>query len=82
MNQATTKPPIKCIGVTLADLNAGMCKWVLAEGCYCGNPAAKWRAPYCVHHAAVAHTRRRFKSVIDQRLGARGRLTGFQFGEA
>jgi len=37
MNQVT-KPPIKCIGVTLADLNAGMCKWVLAEDCYCGNP--------------------------------------------
>ena len=60
MNQVT-KPPIKCIGVTLADLNAGMCKWILAEDCYCGNPAAKWRAPYCVHHAAVAYTGRRLE---------------------
>jgi hypothetical protein len=36
MNQVM-KPPIKCIGVTLADLNAGMCKWVLAEGCASGS---------------------------------------------
>jgi hypothetical protein len=70
MNQVT-KPPIKCIGVTFADLNAGMCKWVLAEDCYCGNPAAKWRAPYCVHHAAVAYTSRRLDC---DRSEAGGRL--------
>jgi hypothetical protein len=67
MNQVT-KPPIKCISVTLADLNAGMCKWVLAEDCYCGNPAAKWRAPYCVHHAAVAYTGRRLESPEGMRF--------------
>jgi hypothetical protein len=44
--------PIECRSVTLADLNPGMCKFVLGDDCYCGLPAVK---AWCEHHARIVY---------------------------
>jgi hypothetical protein len=45
--------PIKCRPVTIADLNAGTCRWVWPDGAYCGAPAA--RSSWCATHAAIVY---------------------------
>ena len=53
------EPTIKCVGVTLANLNASMCKFPLGDPTsesfrYCGAPSPAGR-PYCIHHHGIAH---------------------------
>jgi hypothetical protein len=56
MNQAV-RAPLECVGITLADLDPGMCRWPIGdprseEFRYCGAPAAK---SWCAHHHAIAY---------------------------
>jgi hypothetical protein len=49
-------------GVTLLDLNDGMCKWILPNNHYCGQSAMAFNKPYCLNHMnksrGVSHEKR------------------------
>lgn len=36
--------------VTIADLEDGMCKWIVADKLYCGKPTGGKRERYCAEH--------------------------------
>jgi hypothetical protein len=67
LNQETAPGPIECRSVAFVDLNQGMCKWLLGDDCYCGNPTP-WRAPYCAGHAGIAYKTAAVRNRLDRQL--------------
>lgn len=45
--------PIPPEGITLMDLEYGMCKWPMKHGWYCGQAAQMYK-PYCIMHWKIA----------------------------
>lgn len=39
--------------VTIAELEDGMCKWIVARETYCGKPTGSKRERYCAEHTKV-----------------------------
>lgn len=66
---AVVAVPIECVGVSLLDLNQGMCKWSLGDERYCGNPAP-WREPYCAGHARIAYVPASYRKRLDRQFEA------------
>lgn len=48
------KPMVTEEGVTIFDLEYGMCKWLLPNNHYCGQSAVAFNKPYCTSHSAIA----------------------------